>query len=149
MATATVVGTLIGLVLADDALTALLGGRIYRDVQPEENLLPFVEVSDKEEAPVWITKRHRVEKHHIQARVYAPAGTTVGSDNQAVVIADNLERVWNWNILALLGTTPIAFERTSRAETTETRAAPDKRRVTKVEINWELTFARDLTLVAP
>jgi hypothetical protein len=149
MATATVVGTLIGLVLADDALVALIGSRIYRDVMVEEVPLPFVEVSDKEEAPVWITKRHRVEKHHIQARVYAPAGATIGADNQAVAIADNLERVWNWDDLALPGTTPIAFERTSRAETTETRAAPDKRRVTKVEINWELTFARDLTPVAP
>jgi hypothetical protein len=102
MATPTVVGSLIATVLADDALTALLGGRIYRDVQPEENQLPFVEVSDKEEPPIWITKRHRVEKHHIQARVYAPAGATIGVDNQAVAIADNLERVWNWDELALL-----------------------------------------------
>lgn len=149
MATATVVGTLIGVALADDALVALIGSRIYRDVMVEEVPLPFVEVSDKEEPPVWITRVHRIEKHHIQARVYAPAGATVGTDNQAVVIADNLERVLNWNVLALLGTTPIAFERTSRAETTETRAAPDKRRVTKAEINWELTFARDLTPVAP
>jgi hypothetical protein len=149
MATATVVGTLIGLVLADDALVALIGSRIYRDVMVEEVQLPFVEVSDKEEAPVWITKRHRIEKHHIQARVYAPAGATIGADNQAVVIADNLERVWNWDDLALPQTTPIAFERGPRAETTETRAAPDKRRVTKVELNWELTFARDLTPVAP
>jgi hypothetical protein len=149
MATATVVGTLIGLVLADDALVALIGSRIYRDVMVEEVPLPFVEVSDKEEPPIWITTHHRIEKHHVTARVYAPAGATIGVDNQAVVIADNLERVLNWNILALLGTTPIAFERTSRAETTETRAAPDKRRVTKIEINWELTFARDLTPVAP
>jgi hypothetical protein len=148
MATATVVGTLIGLALADDALVALIGSRIYRDVMVEEVPLPFVEVSDRDEV-TWITRVHRIEKHHVTARVYAPAGATVGADNQAVVIADNLERVCNWSILALLGTTPIAFERTSRAETTETRAAPDKRRVTKAEINWELTFARDLTPVAP
>lgn len=69
----------------------------------------------------------------------------MGADNQAVVIADNLERVLNWDDLALPQTTPIAFERTSRAETTETRAAPDKRRVTKVELSWTLEFARDLT----
>jgi hypothetical protein len=148
MATPTVVGSLIATVLADDALTALLGGRIYRDVMVEEVPLPFVEVADKDEA-TWITRVHRIEKHHVTARVYAPAGATVGTDNQAVVIADNLERVLNWNVLALLGTTPIAFERTSRAETTETRAAPDKRRVTKVELSWSLTFARDLTPVAP
>jgi len=144
MATATVVGTLIGLALADDPLTALIGSRIYRDVQPEENPLPFVEVSDRDEV-TWITTRHRIEKHHVTARVYAPAGATVGADNQAVVIADNLERVLNWDDLALPQTTPIAFERTSRAETTETRAAPDKRRVTKVELSWTLEFARDLT----
>src|SRR5437588_5707011 len=89
MATATVVGTLIGLALADDPLTALIGSRIYRDVQPEENPLPFVEGSDGDEV-TWITTRHRIEKHHVTARVYAPAGATVGADNQAVVIADNL-----------------------------------------------------------
>jgi hypothetical protein len=88
-------------------------------------------------------------RDRIRARVYAPAGATIGVDNQAVAIADNLERVWNWDELALPQTTPIAFERTSRVETTETRAAPDKRRVTKVEIEWLLEFAKDVTPVAP
>jgi hypothetical protein len=51
MATATVVGTLIGLVLADDALVALIGSRIYRDVMVEENRCPLSRCRTKRRRP--------------------------------------------------------------------------------------------------
>jgi hypothetical protein len=139
----TLVGAVLEALAGDSALQAAFPALpVYRDEAPNEAPLPRVIVTDEEEPYKWVNLSARVEAHKLRLEVFAPAGATAGAPAPAGVIADHVQRVVGWEDVPIPGTTTVRFEQVRRPLKLETRRAPDKGRVAKVVVEYEVEFYR-------
>jgi hypothetical protein len=134
----TVQGSVVALLAGDPALAALVPGGVFGGVEPETSSLPFLVVKDTGDSPEWVTKTARLEKHTLHVTAWAKSGGVAGADNPAEAIARNVVRVLNWDDLAIPGATPLSFRQTKHSLSVEGKRAPDKERVGKAELEWEV-----------
>jgi hypothetical protein len=137
--------TLVGAVIEALAGDALLreqfpGLQAYRDQAVNEQLLPHVVVTDKQEPAEWVTETSRLEKHRLTLTVWARGGGVVGAAHPAEAIAANAERILDWQDVPLPGAVTVEFRQTDHTLTVETRRAPDKERVGKCVLAWAVTL---------
>lgn len=139
----TLVGAVLEALAADSALQAAFPALpVFRDQAPNEAALPHVIVTDEEEPYRWVNLSARVEAHKLRLEIFAPAGTTAGQAAPADVIADHVQRILGWEDVPLANTTTVRFEQVRRPLKLETRRAPDKGRVAKVAVEYEVEFYR-------
>jgi hypothetical protein len=131
----TLVGAVLEALAADTQLQAAFPALpVYRDEAPNEAPLPRVIVTDEEEPYKWVNLSARVEAHKLRLEVFAPAGATAGAPAPAGVVG--------WEDVPIPGTTTVRFEQVRRPLKLETRRAPDKGRVAKVVVEYEVEFYR-------
>jgi hypothetical protein len=140
----TLVGAVIEALAADATLQEQFPGlAVYRDEVPEQvAALPHVVVTDDEEPARWITTTRRIELHRLHVTAYAAVGAVVGGANPAETLADHFQRVLAWEDVPLANTTTVRFEQRRRPLKLETRRAPDKGRVARVSVEFEVEFYR-------
>jgi hypothetical protein len=139
----TLVGAVLEALAADAALQeAFPALPVYRDEAPNEATLPRVIVTDEEESARWITTTSRIELHRLRLEVYAPAGASAGGASPAETLADHVQRILAWEDVPLANTTTVRFEQKRRPLKLETRRAPDKGRVAKAAVEFEVEFYR-------
>lgn len=133
----TVQGQIVAQINGDSTLATLLPGKAWAGEEPAETPNPpACIVAAKQTPPEWITSTSRKEFHNVKVLVYAGAATTVGAPNPAVLIADNIERVINWQSLGLANTLTMGVKRGERTPALEVKKSPSGERVWKITLEW-------------
>lgn len=145
----TVLGAMVALCQADLVLfgTALTPGLLWSQgiwvlEIPEEKLpvLPFLVLTDPDPVVKWITQTSRLETHKPTATCYAKAATAAGQQAPVEYLADQVERVLDWDDLTIPNTTPVTFLRLRRQFKESTKRAADGERVFEIALEWQVTF---------
>jgi hypothetical protein len=140
----TVQGAVVALLAADATIQALVPSGVFAGDEPEEKTLPFLLVKDAEDEHQWIYERSRIETHKLTVTCWAKVGSVVGGTNPAEEVMARVQALLNWRDLDLPNTVPIRFEQRRHSLALETRRAPDKTRVSRVERSWDVVFEQNL-----
>lgn len=138
--------TLVGVVLEALAGDAQLQAAfpdlpVFRDEAVNEAALPRAVVTDDEEPQRWITLTARIELHRLRLEAFAVTGPA-GGPSPAETLADHFQRILAWEDVPIANTTTVRFEQKRRPLKLEPRRAPDKERVARVVVEFEVEFYR-------